>query len=54
MQIVIDTKQLTEWDWRCRVCLKDWTKCGTCQIMMDWIREGKSKHISGKEKTDAH
>jgi hypothetical protein len=24
---------------QCKSCTKDWTKCGTCPLMMRWVRE---------------
>ena len=30
-----------ETDPRCESCKKDWTKCGTCPIMMQWVKEHK-------------
>lgn len=27
----------------CENCTKDWTKCGTCPVMMQWVKEHK-KH----------
>ena len=23
----------------CKECKKDWTKCGTCPVMMNWVKE---------------
>lgn len=28
-------------DDRCKECKKDWTKCGTCPVMMQWVKEHK-------------
>lgn len=25
----------------CKNCKKDWTKCGTCPVMMQWVKEHK-------------
>lgn len=25
----------------CENCKKDWTKCGTCPVMMEWVKEHK-------------
>lgn len=25
----------------CKPCKKDWTKCGTCPVMMQWVKEHK-------------
>ena len=27
----------------CNECKKDWTKCSTCPVMMEWVREQKEK-----------
>ena len=26
---------------QCESCTKDWTKCGTCPVMMQWVKEHK-------------
>lgn len=26
---------------QCENCKKDWTKCGTCPVMMQWVKEHK-------------
>lgn len=26
---------------QCKSCKKDWTKCGTCPVMMQWVKEHK-------------
>ena len=26
---------------QCENCKKDWTKCGTCPVMMQWVNEHK-------------
>lgn len=31
-------------DDRCQKCQKDWTKCGTCPVMLQWIKEQKEKN----------
>lgn len=31
-------------DERCKECKKDWTKCGTCPVMMEWVKEQKEKN----------
>jgi len=28
---------------RCQKCKKDWTKCGTCPVMMEWVKEHKDE-----------
>ena len=28
-------------DDRCKKCKKDWTKCGTCPVMMQWVKKQK-------------
>ena len=28
-------------DEQCKNCSKDWTKCGTCPIMIQWVKEHK-------------
>jgi hypothetical protein len=28
-------------DEQCENCKKDWTKCGTCPVMMQWVKEHK-------------
>lgn len=36
-----------ETDERCKECKKDWTKCGTCPVMMammEWVKEHKKEH----------
>lgn len=30
-------------DDRCKECKKDWTKCGKCPVMMEWVKEHKSE-----------
>ena len=30
-------------DDKCQECRKDWTKCGTCNVMMNWVKEHKSE-----------
>ena len=30
-------------DDRCKECKKDWTNCGKCPVMMDWVKEHKSE-----------
>ncbi len=32
-----------ETDERCKECKKDWTKCGTCPVMMEWVKEHKNE-----------
>lgn len=27
----------------CKECRKDWTKCGTCSVMMQWIKDNKQE-----------
>ena len=27
----------------CSSCNKDWTKCGTCPVMIEWVKEQRSK-----------
>lgn len=27
----------------CENCTKDWTKCGTCPVMMQWVKEQRKK-----------
>jgi len=29
----------TKTDEECKKCKKDWTKCGTCPVMMKWVKE---------------
>lgn len=31
-------------DDKCKECKKDWTKCGTCPVMMQWVKEQKEKN----------
>lgn len=26
---------------QCESCTKDWTKCGTCPVMIKWVKEHK-------------
>ena len=33
----------------CKDCKKDWTKCGTCSVCMNWVKEQKNKRISAEE-----
>lgn len=28
---------------QCENCTKDWTKCSTCPVMMQWVREVRDK-----------
>ena len=28
---------------RCKECKKDWTKCGTCLVMMQWVKENRQE-----------
>lgn len=30
-------------DPRCESCKKDWTKCGTCLVMMQWVKEHRKE-----------
>lgn len=32
-----------ESDDKCQSCEKDWTKCGTCPVMMKWVKEMKDE-----------
>lgn len=27
----------------CKECRKDWTKCGTCSVMMQWLKDNKQE-----------
>lgn len=36
-------------DNRCKECKKDWTKCGTCLIMMEWLMEHKKQKVKVKK-----
>lgn len=27
----------------CDKCKKDWTKCATCPVMMQWVRENRQE-----------
>ena len=31
-------------DDRCKDCKKDWTKCGKCPVMMEWVKEQKVRN----------
>ena len=28
---------------QCENCTIDWTKCGTCPVMMQWVRDHKKE-----------
>ena len=44
MGMTIDT------DPRCESCKKDWTKCGTCPVMMQWVKEMREKNESNRRR----
>ena len=29
---------------QCESCTKDWTKCGTCPVMMQWVKEHRHEN----------
>ena len=35
---------MTETNEKCIKCTKDFTKCGTCTVMMNWVREMKKRN----------
>lgn len=35
---------------QCESCSKDWTKCGTCPVMMQWVEE--HKHVNRRKARD--
>ena len=37
-----------EADPRCEKCKKDWTKCGTCPLMMQWVKEHRKEVEDGR------
>ena len=39
-----------ETDPRCELCKKDWTKCGTCIFMMQWVKEMREKNESNRRR----
>ena len=46
----INIKDMT--DYRCKECKKDWTKCGRCPVMMDWVKEQKVRNNYGKRRSN--
>ena len=34
---------------QCKTCTKDWTKCRTCSVMMQWVKEHKHKNSISNE-----
>lgn len=37
-------------DDRCKGCKKDWTKCGKCHVMMQWVKEQKERQWHKEKK----
>ena len=34
----------------CENCTKDWTKCGTCPVMVQWVKEMREKKESNRRR----
>lgn len=44
----ISTKPKT--DPRCEECEKDWTQCGACPLLMEWVKEQREKNAKKDSK----
>ena len=41
MKDLTDIKENENGNDPCKSCKKDWTKCGACPVMMQWVKEHK-------------
>jgi len=39
----------TKTDDKCQECKKDWTGCGKCPVMIEWVKEHRKEHVESEE-----